>query len=247
MIKFFNNIRSTLIDEGNMKRYLIYAIGEIVLVVLGILIALQINNWNTERLNRHIEKDYLSEIKVNMMADKLAIKRILEFNDAKVMAIDSVLNLFSVATSSEDYMSKLVIQVNYLSQYDLFIPIRTSYDNMISSSNIDIIKNKDLRKQISEYYSAMGVENSTQEGTKIHTRNFGEDLIPKVIGDKKVQQLVGISLDFNDNRVINIHKDRTVIANLIEMKTNTLAQTLEVKNTDAQINSIISIIDQELK
>ncbi|MBL0027002.1 MAG: hypothetical protein IPO98_19350 [Saprospiraceae bacterium] len=46
MMKFFHLIRKKLLDEGNLKRYLMYAIGEILLVVIGILIALQINNWN---------------------------------------------------------------------------------------------------------------------------------------------------------------------------------------------------------
>lgn len=45
-MKFFHLIRKKLLDEGNLKRYLMYAIGEILLVVIGILIALQINNWN---------------------------------------------------------------------------------------------------------------------------------------------------------------------------------------------------------
>lgn len=49
MLKFFRRIRQKLVREGNLKRYLIYAIGEILLVVIGILIALQVNNWNEER------------------------------------------------------------------------------------------------------------------------------------------------------------------------------------------------------
>lgn len=49
MLKFFRRIRQKLVREGNLKRYLIYAIGEILLVVIGILIALQVNNWNVER------------------------------------------------------------------------------------------------------------------------------------------------------------------------------------------------------
>ena len=56
MIKFFRNIRQKLIMENKTSRYLKYAIGEIILVVIGILIALQINNWNEERLERNREK-----------------------------------------------------------------------------------------------------------------------------------------------------------------------------------------------
>lgn len=55
MLKFFHTIRKKLIEEDNTRKYLLYAIGEILLVVIGILIALQINNWNQERKERQRE------------------------------------------------------------------------------------------------------------------------------------------------------------------------------------------------
>ncbi len=59
MIKFFRNIRQTLLNEGKTTKYFKYAIGEIFLVVIGILIALQINTWNQERIKIQNEKDIL--------------------------------------------------------------------------------------------------------------------------------------------------------------------------------------------
>ena len=57
MIKFFRKIRQKLITENKFNRYLLYAIGEIILVVIGILIALQVNNWNNDRIiERHTLK-----------------------------------------------------------------------------------------------------------------------------------------------------------------------------------------------
>lgn len=55
MIKFFRKIRQNMIDEGNLKRYLFYAIGEILLVMIGILLALQVNNWNEKRKGKIAE------------------------------------------------------------------------------------------------------------------------------------------------------------------------------------------------
>jgi len=63
MIKFFRNIRKTLMTEGKTSKYLKYAIGEIVLVVIGILIALQINNWNEYRKLKKVELDLLYDLK----------------------------------------------------------------------------------------------------------------------------------------------------------------------------------------
>jgi hypothetical protein len=62
MIKFFRHIRQRLIKEHNVSKYLLYAIGEIILVVIGILIALSINNWNTERQNENIRTSFLVKL-----------------------------------------------------------------------------------------------------------------------------------------------------------------------------------------
>ncbi|MBL0025801.1 MAG: hypothetical protein IPO98_12760 [Saprospiraceae bacterium] len=62
MIKFFRRIRQNLLNEGKTSRYLKYAIGEIVLVVIGILIALQINTWNESYKNKVSESMYLNEM-----------------------------------------------------------------------------------------------------------------------------------------------------------------------------------------
>src|SRR5210317_532577 len=74
MIKFFRNIRQNLLNEGKTTNYLKYAIGEIVLVVIGILIALQINNWNETRKDRLKEK----ELKIALLSDFEETKKRLQ-------------------------------------------------------------------------------------------------------------------------------------------------------------------------
>jgi len=69
MIKFFRNIRQTLLSEGKTTNYLKYAIGEIVLVVIGILIALQINNWNEDSKLSHQERVYLQRLLLENQQD----------------------------------------------------------------------------------------------------------------------------------------------------------------------------------
>lgn len=86
MIKFFRNIRRTLINEGNTGKYLKYAIGEIILVVIGILIALQVNNWNEDRKEKELEFNL-----VNKMIDQSIADSILFANRLKSVKSDNIL------------------------------------------------------------------------------------------------------------------------------------------------------------
>jgi len=84
MIKFFSKIRRKLIDEGNLKRYVIYGAGEILLVVIGILIALQINNNNIKNIQKETIQEYYSQLKlefdalINHTEEKLERSELLE-------------------------------------------------------------------------------------------------------------------------------------------------------------------------
>jgi len=69
MIKFFRNIRKNLVKAGKTTKYFKYAIGEIVLVVVGILIALQINNWNEVKKIKTLETKILKELHNNLILD----------------------------------------------------------------------------------------------------------------------------------------------------------------------------------
>lgn len=79
MVKFFNKIRQHSLTENKFTKYLMYAFGEIILVVIGILIALQINNWNEQRKQAKNYINILKTIKNDMVADTTKIGQILEY------------------------------------------------------------------------------------------------------------------------------------------------------------------------
>ncbi|MBK7870782.1 MAG: hypothetical protein IPJ74_08895 [Saprospiraceae bacterium] len=70
MLQFFRNIRRRLLDSGSLRKYLVYAIGEILLVVIGILIALQINTLNNDRIDRKKEKETIKAIYNELEANR---------------------------------------------------------------------------------------------------------------------------------------------------------------------------------
>ncbi|MBD10112.1 MAG: hypothetical protein CMC68_05100, partial [Flavobacteriaceae bacterium] len=90
MIKFFRNIRRSHINEGKTSKYLKYALGEIILVVIGILIALQINNWNENRKKRQVELNYLERLIIDLRENE---KLLSEFHDIKQKQLEAA-NIF---------------------------------------------------------------------------------------------------------------------------------------------------------
>jgi uncharacterized membrane protein YgaE (UPF0421/DUF939 family) len=78
MLRFFSKIRQRLLSDNKPSKYLLYAIGEIVLVVIGILIALQVNNLNTIRSEKQNLNKYLEKISINIKDDILTAKSMLK-------------------------------------------------------------------------------------------------------------------------------------------------------------------------
>ena len=91
MIKFFRKIRRQLLTENKFTKYLIYAIGEIVLVVIGILIALQINNWNENRKNNTLERAFIKSLITDLNIDINRLNEVITYNEDKIITLDSLL------------------------------------------------------------------------------------------------------------------------------------------------------------
>ena len=95
MIKFFRKIRQNLLFENKTGKYLKYAIGEIVLVVIGILIALQINNWNEERKDRRLEKEYIARLKGEMLKNLESSTNQILYSSFQIGNVDKLLGALS--------------------------------------------------------------------------------------------------------------------------------------------------------
>ena len=149
MIKFFRKIRQNLLMENKTGKYLKYAVGEIALVVIGILIALQINNWNEFRKERIVESNILKEILANLDTDikslDLKINECNEFITHSTKALQNLQNKTPITDSLKYHYSALVGHGN-------FQPTTIAYENL-KTKGVDIIRNESTRKVISELYS----------------------------------------------------------------------------------------------
>ena len=151
MIKFFRKIRQNLLSEGKTGKYLKYAAGEIVLVVIGILIALAINNWNQRRINEEKQQDYLIGIKNDLE------KQIASFNNSNqdydfiIGKGESILTDFSsIGKVSE--IDSINRKLSYLMFTIKYPEISTTFNELNSTGQLNLIKEKSLRSQIIKYY-----------------------------------------------------------------------------------------------
>ncbi|RRQ48124.1 hypothetical protein DZC72_10375 [Maribacter algicola] len=154
MIKFFRKIRQNLLEEGKTSKYLKYAIGEIVLVVIGILIALQINNWNEERKSKNLEISYLKNLKEDVKSDSLYFERSWFTNvGKKIEGLTKAKNYYLDGIVPLDTIS-FINDISYGGIYGIgtITPNSRTYKELVSTGNISLITNQDIREQIVDYY-----------------------------------------------------------------------------------------------
>lgn len=100
MLKFFRRIRREFLNEGYLIKYLAYAMGEILLVVIGILIALQINNWNERRIESRLLKSHLGSLAQAVEHDIRELSISLEFNEFRYHSWQYLLEMSGISLDS---------------------------------------------------------------------------------------------------------------------------------------------------
>ena len=148
MIKFFRKIRQNLISEGKTGKYMTYAFGEIVLVMIGILLALQVNNWNESQKAKQKEQYYLTKLEENLKQDTLLLNREVERIKVKLKNIKT-LSLFNDRPKD----SLEILLVNALLSTNGFSPEITTWENLQNTGKIDIINNQALVDSLYIYHN----------------------------------------------------------------------------------------------
>ena len=151
MIKFFRKIRYNLMETGKTSKYLKYAIGEIILVVIGILIALQINNWNQERLTTREEYKALKNLKEDFNKNHEILTEVMK---ESTIGISSCLEMLKFTGSKQKPRNEHIFDsiLNKIFISPAFKPINGTLDELINSGKLNIISNENLRKQLSTWH-----------------------------------------------------------------------------------------------
>ncbi len=144
MINFFRKIRKQLADDNKPFKYFRYAIGEIVLVVIGILIALSINNWNNQRLEKIEINNILHTIVSNLNSDISAIDNEIKEGTELMTFWERLLS-----DSENDSLASLFVKNITIR----FIPVDDAgYSNTLANNKLRLVKSSSIRSGIVSYY-----------------------------------------------------------------------------------------------
>jgi len=182
MIKFFRRIRKQLLTEnlpagrtGKFNKYFFYAIGEILLVVIGILIAVQINKAYNDQGNRNLERFYLDGIVQDIKVDIDRLNENIILDSIKVRSGNFILDHFKNPTKKKD--SILLTHFSNTSPITGFEPNDIVFGGIKSSGRLNIISHDSLRNNIQRYYShGTRIADVLDENNKIHIEIYAQHL-----------------------------------------------------------------------
>lgn len=152
MITFFRKIRQKLIEEKKIGSYLKYAVGEILLVVIGILIALQVNTWKEESANRTNEISFYSALIDDLENDKIKIVQLNQFYQHRIEVLTWLLNRTRNPSLPVD-VETFGQNIEPLYYNETAISFDATFDASKSSGAFNQFTNEELLKQIIQYYS----------------------------------------------------------------------------------------------
>jgi len=177
MIPFFRKIRKKMADDNKPLKYMRYAIGEILLVVIGILIALSINNWNNERKNREIERYYLNSIKNSIKLSQNELNRVIK--DAKLTSICADTLYLLLAHKKYELMDPIFIDslLYNAGDYSLISLNDDGLQEILNTGSLNLIQDERIRVVLASWNERMHKIRKHESESEYLARNFQKYLM----------------------------------------------------------------------
>ena len=173
MIHFFRRIRQKLITDGKLSKYLIYALGEIALVMIGILLALQVNNWNQIRINRSSTQYALSLMQEDLSNDQTQLRSLKAQTDTIITFASNFLHLFF---GNRDDVENIP-QSLWIATFEMtFQPHKNAYESMNRDGVLTHMDNE-LQQAIVEYYNLLENINEREATNNVYIQNIYEPYV----------------------------------------------------------------------
>jgi len=168
MINFFRKIRKKLLSENKFGNYLIYALGEIIVLVIGILIALSINNWNEARKQEQIRQKLISNLISEFEDNSLLLKNRIEHSDSLLSNIESFRKNINKADNNISLDSLRSLASSFFIAI-VFEPMLLSLNEAKSTGSLRLLSNKDLSVKILEFQTTFGFYSNLKD---VHNNSY---------------------------------------------------------------------------
>lgn len=188
MVKFLNKNRKKLLSNRRYRNYILYAIGEIALVVIGILIALQINNWNEARKNKEHEIQYLKGIYANLNEDIAELEGHLKSDTVQLDAFTfmvRILNADQLLTTPGRQLANNWIATTGVHWFE---GQNVVFDDMKSSGRMHFIQSDSLKLQIQTYYSLFNEVIKQEEFHNEIIQDYSKEMLSEIYISPLVEQ-----------------------------------------------------------
>lgn len=242
MIKFFRHIRKSLLMENKTGKYFKYAIGEIILVVIGILIALQINNWNENRKEKLEESSILQNLHDEFSANKQLLKNTKLSSDTAEEIGYKLMSLFGkpkayIERNNPDSLLYFVLEPGE------FRPSENTVNDLIQSGRLKLLQNKKLKDQLYKWQSALKDFDAQYNRVEI---KIDQDIIPYLNKNYALKDIDKYgALNWKEESTLKVKKYD--IFNDIEFENILDDYLYRINSCKKNIDSIEQIIDEILK
>jgi hypothetical protein len=250
MIQFFRKIREKLLSERKFSTYLIYALGEIALVVVGILIALWINNWNESQKEARIERAFLENFRKDLETDIQTLNEKLISNTQRINHTDSIISTLSKKVQLSEKEWARFYQWNLSLAFEsYFIPEKSTISQFKATNKIHLISSKELKDKLFRYYSTNDrIEANVEKSMQLYQHNFlTKDIIQNILGGDVTRIIIGSDLDRPNFDLNELKQNSEYVFALLTKKITTTNQNEVYRKIILSAEELIEGIDQELK
>ncbi|MFN1835218.1 DUF6090 family protein [Balneola sp. MJW-20] len=248
MITLFRRIREQLIRSGSLTKYLLYAAGEILLVVIGILIALQVNNWNEERIETAEATEFRLRLLDDLYEEIALMDAVIDYANIVFDHANRAMDLFeSGEISGEDSADQFLIDLYQASQIQEVSQPNSTYQELLSSGKIGLIQNDSLRSIIIIYYSydwsnsiAFRVEDPYRENIRNVIPSSIQTQIREGCGDVyvKIRKTIKVSLPEQCDLNLEAQLSRSTASEILNNEALKSDLRYRIGNLDAQLNLV---------
>ena len=211
MIHFFRKIRQHLISQNKISKYVAYALGEIFLVMIGILLALYFNNLNTENEDRKKEEWYLINIVEDIEYQKVYLKFLIDYYKESINIEKSIIKDYSIKNSFSE-VDSLDSKLNYLMTSYYFPNTNGTYKELVSSGQLGLIKNKKLSIDIINYY--ISCETNYDDFKKEINHIFYKEIYPVLTAYSQIE----VDSESSEANDIGLNKMNDELATYLKSK-----------------------------